>query len=451
MDKSGSSKEKEKKVIKRNWFSKRRIMFLSFLVFMLSVMILKMKFHFNIFISLIISLIIIILLIILVAFIFIRLFWGRLKKSGNIEDWHDLYGNKITNIPYFENDIIINSFKKNGDNFNEEIGEINNGKDYQKNERNYYDLYIPYSSLKRKDKYNGIILFIHGGAWIHGKKEHIAFLCSRYAKFGFITATMNHTYLNKKYKGYSIFRIMDEIKSCIQNIKCYLKNEGFDQNKLELAIGGISSGAHLSLLYGYSIKKSPIPVKFLINFVGPLSLDSEYWYKIKNDHEVLENIEPKDIEDAIKEEKIVNIFENQLVFVRLMNSFIGDKFTDKEIKDMTENKKIKTDNEKFKEMLKIAKYTFPVTFINSNAVPTLCEYGGKDSLVGIAQYRFLKKLSEKHGNRIELIYMKYGGHMLESYDTENGINAIREMHYQILNFAKTYFTSEKEGKSIFDI
>ena len=49
MDKSGSSKEKEKKVIKRNWFSKRRIMFLSFLVFMLSVMILKMKFHFNIF------------------------------------------------------------------------------------------------------------------------------------------------------------------------------------------------------------------------------------------------------------------------------------------------------------------------------------------------------------------------------------------------------------------
>ena len=447
MDKSESSKEKEKKIIKKNWFSIRRIMFLSFLIFLLSIIILKLKFHFNIFISLIISLII----IVLVIYIFIRLFLRRLKKAGNSEDWHDLYGSKISNIPYFKNDIILNSFKKNGDNFNEEIGEVNNGKDYQKNERNYYDLFIPYSSLKRKNKYNGIILFIHGGAWRYGKKEHIGFLCSRYAKFGFITAAMNHTYLNKKYEGYSIFRIMDEINSCIQNIKDYLKNEGFDENKLELAIGGISSGAHLSSLFGYSIKKCPIPIKFVINFVGPLSLDSEYWYKIKNDDEVLENIEPKDIEDAIKEKKIVKTFDNELSVVKLMNAFIGGKYTDKEINDMIENKTIKTNNEKYKEMLKIAKYTFPVTFINNNTAPTLCEYGGKDTLVGIAQYKFLKQLSEKHGNRVVLIYMKYGGHMLDSYDTENGMNAIREMHYQILNFAKTYFTSEKEENSLFTI
>ena len=85
-------------------------------------MILKLKFHFNIFISLIISLII----IVLVIYIFIRLFWRRLKKAGSFDEWHDLYGNKISNIPYFKNDIILNSFKKNGDNYNEEIGEVNN-------------------------------------------------------------------------------------------------------------------------------------------------------------------------------------------------------------------------------------------------------------------------------------------------------------------------------------
>ena len=60
------------------------------------------------------------------------------------------------------------------------------------------------------------------------------------------------------------------------NIKHKLKNLGFDENKLELAIGGVSSGAHLSLLYGYSMKNIPIPLKFLINIVGPLSLEIKY-------------------------------------------------------------------------------------------------------------------------------------------------------------------------------
>jgi len=84
------------------------------------------------------------------------------------------------------------------------------------------------------------------------------------------------------------------------------------------------------------LKKSPIPIKFVINFVGPLSLDSEYWYKIKNDDEILENIEPKDIEDAIKEKKIVKTFDNELSVVKLMNAFIGGKYTDKEISEMTD-------------------------------------------------------------------------------------------------------------------
>ena len=84
---------------------------------------------------------------------------------------------------------------------------------------------------------------------------------------------MNHTFLNKKYRGYSIFRIMDEITCCIQSIKDYLKKEGFDGNKL--AIGGGSSGAHLLLLWIFN-ENSPIPIKFLINFVAPITLEPDY-------------------------------------------------------------------------------------------------------------------------------------------------------------------------------
>ena len=45
------------------------------------------------------------------------------------------------NLAYDVNGIIENTFKKNGDNYNESMGEINNGTDYKKNDRNIYDLY----------------------------------------------------------------------------------------------------------------------------------------------------------------------------------------------------------------------------------------------------------------------------------------------------------------------
>jgi len=433
-----NEKPKERNDIKNILFN-LKIIFIGILIFfILSVVLLKIQFKLNIILSLIIP-----GLAVFVIFIIIkRLLIKALGKAGFIEEWHNLYGDRITNIPYFKNDMIINSFKKDGDNYNDEIGNVNNGRDYQKNERNYYDLYIPYLALKKKEKHNGIMIFIHGGGWIQGSKESLDYLCSRYAKFGYITATMNYTLLIKKYKEHNVFRILDEITSCIKDIICHLKNLGFDESKLELALGGNSAGAHLSMLYGYSIKKCPLPIKFIINIVGPVSLEPEYFYCIKNDKS-LESIEPQDIEIAKKDKKLEKFLEDELYLLERMNGFIGNKYTNKEIQNMIENKRIKTDNEKYKEMLKIAQNGFPVKFINSKTVPTLCEYGGKDNFVGVAQYSYLKRLSEKYGNKIVLIYMKDGGHALESYDTKDGMNSIKEMHDQIIQFAKTYFTNDK--------
>jgi acetyl esterase/lipase len=365
-----------------------------------------------------------------------------LGKAGYSGKWHLLYGDEYLNLPYYKNNKIINSFKKGGINYNEEIGDINKGKDYEKNERNFYDLYIPYSCLKNKNKFNGIFLFIHGGAWHHGKKEYASFLTLRYAKYGYITAQMNHTYLNEKNKDCSIFKIIDEITACIESIKSKLKSFGFDENKLEIALGGMSSGAHLSLLYGYSIKNKPLPLRFLINYCGPLSLEIQFWYKLGNNVPPLYSIDIETIDKCIKEKKIVNIFDNEIKLLDFMNRFIGYKYTKKELDEMMINKKINLENEKFKELQKIVKYCYPSNFINENSVPTLCYYGGMDTVVGVAQYAELKKRAEKFGNIVELVYMKNGEHMLMDYKTENGKNAIREIHYQILNFAKSYFTRD---------
>jgi len=363
-------------------------------------------------------------------------------KAGFEEPWHQLYGDKITNISYPKNNIIINSFKENGENYNKIIGNVNNGKDYLKNERNVYNLFIPYSSLKNKDNYNGIILFIHGGAWAFGEKENIEYLCSRYSKCGYITAEMNHTLLIEKFEDSSIFRILDDITACITSIKEELKDRGFNENKLELAIGGYSSGAHITLLYGYSIKNIPIPLKFLIDFVGPITLEPKYWYKIKNSKDTLENIESEDIERAFKEEKLVKVFDD-IILVGLMNAFIGRKYTEEELKEMIENKKVKENNEKYKELFNMVKYAFPTTYINSKTVPTLCQYGGDDTVIGVCHYSYLKEISQKYGNKIVNVYMKNSGHFLNEINNEKDLEPIREMHFQILNFAKLYFTNEK--------
>ena len=89
------------------------------------------------------------------------------------------------------------------------------------------------------------------------------------------------------------------------------------------------------------------------------------------------------------------------------------------------------------------KFAFPTTYINNNTVPTLCQYGGDDSVIGVCHYCILKQYSEKYGNKIVNVYMKNSGHFLNNVDNKNDLNAIREMHYQILKFAKLYFTNEK--------
>ena len=66
-----------------------------------------------------------------------------------------------------------------------------------------------------------------------------------------------------------------------------------------------------------------------------------------------------------------------------MNDFIGGKYSDSELNGLVEDKIININNAKYKELFKIAKYTFPTIYVNSNSAPTLCVYGGKDSLVGV--------------------------------------------------------------------
>lgn len=363
------------------------------------------------------------------------------KKNEEIPDY-SYYTIKYTNLSYTDN-TIINSFKRNGIHYNETMGEINDGKDYLKTDRNNYDLYIPYIPKKKKNEYNQILLLLHSGGWKEGSKEEMDIFCDLFIKQGYITANMGYTLINEDYKDYNpnIFRILDEITTCIQNIKNVLKKEGFNIDKLELAFGGASAGGHLSLLYSYSMKNSPIPIKFIVDFSGPVTLDPEHFLKVKNQDEPLNNIDVNDIEVAKKDGKVDYLFENDKQILLYMNSFYGNKFTDDDLDEMLENGRLNKNNEKFKKMFNVIVNGFPTHFVNSNSIPALCVYGGKDELIGIGQYSHLKSINSEYGKKLKLLYSRDGYHNVFQINGKPNLELLKEIFNQINEYSKLYFTS----------
>ena len=260
-------------------------------------------------------------------------------------------------------------------------------------------------------------------------------------KLGFITATFGYTLLNAtKYKNVNIFRLLDEITAGINNIKNYLKKEGFDENKLELALSGGSAGAHLSLLYSYLIKKSPIPVKFVINMVGPVTIEPEYFFNLKNLDKPLDNIDKESIEKAVNESKVEKLdLMYNLVYLNIWLGYgPGDDFL--EMYNL-EKKEVNTENDKYKEKMNIAKFAFPINNVEKDSVPTLCIYGGRDIDIGIPHYSLLKSSFDKKGNKnFELIYSKYAAHNFFNDPIEIRDKLLSELYSKILEYSNKYFS-----------
>jgi LPS O-antigen subunit length determinant protein (WzzB/FepE family) len=103
----------------------------------------KMKIILAILIAVIIALIIVLIIVIVTKKTETITIEKIVEKETETIDWR-FYGTIIPNISYANNNIIVNSFKENGPNYNSTIGNINEGNDYEKNERNKYSLYIPY-------------------------------------------------------------------------------------------------------------------------------------------------------------------------------------------------------------------------------------------------------------------------------------------------------------------
>lgn len=184
-------------------------------------------------------------------------------------------------------------------------------------------------------------------------------------------------------------------------------------------------------MYGYIIgKNSPIPIKFIINYVAQATMEPFGWYSFKNKEDSLENLERETIEKAIKEGILIPSNENEMIYLIYMNLFLGGLYTQEQFKSMVnEQGKIIRNHPDYIKFLKIAKNCFPLYSINKNSVPTLNIYGGKDIGVSVVQCMHLIEKLKENNVPHQLIYMRYGGHDLDDNKTENGLKAMRKIHF----------------------
>ena len=364
-----------------------------------------------------------------------------LEINGFKEEWYDIYGDRFVNLSYSEDNIIPNTFRKGKPNYIEELGDINEGKDYDVYDTNVYDLYIPYSSYKRTKKHNGIMLFVRGGGFENNTREEVECFAIRFAKLGFITANIEYTNTLDKYKQKGFFRILDEMTACIKSIKKELGKKGFDEDKLELSLYGISAGGQLILLYAFTDKNKILPIKFILNSVGVTTIDPKYWYVPAVPNVTLDSIETiEDIKEGIEKKIIVR--DKPFFVLYMTNLMTGKKLTLEEIDKLIVNDEVNKEDPKYQEMYKYAKYGSPLELIGNFTLPMLCLYDGNDGLV--AHYSNLHQhyIDKGAEQNIELVYMKYAGHERFHHGTEHDIIAMKEMHAKMVAYAKKYFTQD---------
>ena len=406
---------------------------------------------------------ILIISVIIIAFIITVVLISKHKdddKENNNDKSKDNYNHTFNiyyNIKTSENKMIRNSFKDGGENYIPEWGNLNNGKDYEENERDNFDLCIPYEASLDKAKYKAIILYIHGGGWQGGNKLDIMQLCKGYNSPSLMAASMAYTLLNGQYKEYNIFRIIDEITAVLKTMKKFLSNLGYDGEKLELIIAGGSAGSHLSLLYGYMIQNPPIPIRFILNNVGPVTLEPKYYLSTLPGKDALENIEPETILKAQLNGTIVlmngtstGMAQTSVGLIQCMNAWVGND-VNKNLDEMfidIDKSILNETNEIYQDLLKKASYAFPLKYITKNSIPTLSLYGGKDEFLGVAHWSLLKKtFYEKGNNKITLDYFKYGTHDVFSDSTsEYGKKAEEKFHRDQKEYMEKYLESYKNNK-----
>ena len=254
---------------------------------------------------------------------------------------------------------------------------------YGEAERDLVNIYVPENAYDRD--YNGCILYIHGGSWQGGEKEHMSSHCKRMAMKGYVTATMSYSLCNDDNFGeVTAYTMVDEVGMCIQAIKDF--SDEHELNITTVATSVYSAGGHISMLYAYAhADECPLELAFTANRVGPSDLSKEVWGSYG-----------------------------------LASRLTGVRITD----EMIENG----------EAARLAADISPVTYVTKDSVPSLFCYAGLDPLVIAGNRESLLKVMRESGAVYTYVFYPLSAHglLLDPWS--------EVIYYQHLyDYCETYF------------
>jgi acetyl esterase/lipase len=118
---------------------------------------------------------------------------------------------------------------------------------YAADKQNILSLYLP----KTYTEATPVIILLHGGGWVHGDLNDFKKTAEDLRNRGFIVANTDYRYVSDSVHCRELLLDIDKAVTFVQKSA---KQYHFKGNGYHLA--GISAGAHLALLYGYTSLKS---------------------------------------------------------------------------------------------------------------------------------------------------------------------------------------------------
>lgn len=245
---------------------------------------------------------------------------------------------------------------------------------YGSHERQKFDLFLP-----RDYKGNGIVLFIHGGAWLAGDKNGCRSHMEKAAEAGYAAAAINYHYISDETH---MDMLMNDVHKAVASIKNKAAEAGVNLTKM--LVTGVSAGGHMSLLYSYMHKDdAAIKPVCVIDFCGPADLVDEGMV-------------------------FGNVIGDSEVMIGIMNKLTGMKCTPE------------TANH---AMALLRKYS-PVYYVTPDTPPTVICHGQMDMAVPFVEAVHLRDELEKKYVEYAFIPMPHAGHSLDEIGPQSTVKAV---------------------------
>ena len=242
---------------------------------------------------------------------------------------------------------------------------------YGSESRQRFDLALPENASGEK----GLILFIHGGAWIAGNKNDYRDAINYASSLGYAAAALNYRYLSDTVH---MDKLMEDVASALAKIKSLAAERGVQLNKVLLT--GTSAGAHMSLLYAYHYAPA--------SAIRPVA--------------VVSNCGPTDLCDPAFIEQ--NELGNRKTMIDLMNKVTGVTISEADYSNHSGQ---------YDAWLAALRAYSPLTYVTAQTVPTVLGHGQKDTVVPYANATALDAALTQQGVRHDFVVFPNSGHALD--------------------------------------